>query len=100
MIIALVPIFGKHFILYVGILTFISFSITAIIGLSIYRGWLGMSKFRWHPTMVVVSFGLAIFMAVIGSAAGNVIVGHVGILTFALLFMAALLWLILNFYTQ
>ncbi len=93
MILALIPVFGKPLILYVGILTFISFSITAMLGLSFYRGWLDMSKFRWHPTMVVVSFSLAIFMAIIGSAAGNAMVGHVGILTFLLLFIAAILGL-------
>ena len=91
MIIALIPIFGKPFILYIGIITFISFSITAMIGLSIYRGWLDMSKFKWHPTMVVISFSLAIFMAIIGRAAGNVTVGSVGILTFILIFVAAIL---------
>ena len=80
MIIALIPIFGKPFILYIGIITFISFSITALLGLSFYRGWLDMSKFKWHPTMVVISFSLAIFMAIIGRAAGNIMVGSCGYL--------------------
>jgi hypothetical protein len=51
--IALYQIFGKPFLLYLGVVTIISFLVTAIFGLSFYRGWL---RFEWHSMMVVVSF--------------------------------------------
>lgn len=85
--IALYSIFGKPFVLYVGAITLISFIITAIIGLSFYRGLL---KFKWHPTMVVVSFFLAIIMAVVGISAGNPLVGIWGALTLFSFFIAAI----------
>ena len=88
--IALYPIFGKPFILYVGIIALISFLITAIIGLSFYRGLL---RFKWHPTMAVVSFFFAIIMAVVGLSAGNLFVGFWGNLTLFSFFIAAMLGL-------
>jgi hypothetical protein len=49
--IALYQIFDKPFIVYLGVVTIISFLVTAIFGLSFYRGLL---RFKWHPIMVVV----------------------------------------------
>lgn len=88
--IAFYPIFGKPFVLYLGIITLISFLVTAILGISFYRGLL---RFKWHPTMVVVSFFLAIIMTVVGVSAGNPAVGILGILTLFSFFIAAILGL-------
>jgi hypothetical protein len=88
--IAFYPIFGKPFILYLGVITLISFLVTAIFGISFYRGLL---RFKWHPAMVAVSFFLAIIMTVVGVSAGNPLVGILGILTLFSFFIAAILGL-------
>ena len=44
-------IFGKPFILYLGIPALISFSITALFGIIIHKRWSNI-RFIWHPTMV------------------------------------------------
>lgn len=88
--IAFYPIFGKPFVLYLGIITLISFLVTATIGISFYRG---LIRFKWHPTMVVVSFFLAIIMAVVGVSAGNITIGVLGLLTLFSFFIAAMLGL-------
>ncbi len=88
--IAFYPILGKPFILYLGAITLISFLITAAFGLSYYRGLL---RFKWHPTMVVVSFILAITMTIIGSTAGSPTVGILGLLTLFSFFITAMLGL-------
>jgi len=76
--IALYQIFGKPFILYLGVLVIISFIVTSIVGLSFYRGLL---KFKWHPIMVVVSFFLAIIMTIIGPSVGKPFIGILGLFT-------------------
>ena len=58
-------IFGKPFILYLGILALISFSITAMLGIIIHKRWSKIS-FIWHPTMVWISFSLAIIHGTLG----------------------------------
>ena len=78
--IAFYPVFGKPLVLYVGILTLISFSITATIGISIYKGLLHI-KFIWHPTMAGISFSLAIIMAILGYTVGIPLIGILGIIT-------------------
>ena len=88
--IAFYPIFGKPFVLYLGIVTLISFLVTAILGISFYRGLL---RFKWHPTMVLVSFFLAIIMAVVGISAGNPFIGILGLWTLLLFFITAMLGL-------
>ena len=88
--IAFYPILGKPFVFYLGIITLISFLVTAIFGISFYRGLL---RFKWHPTMVVVSFFLAIIMTVVGVSAGNPTIGILGLLTLFLFFIAAILGL-------
>jgi len=88
--IAFYPILGKPFVLYLGIITLISFLVTAIFGISFYQGLL---KFKWHPTMVVVSFFLAIIMTVVGISAGNITVGVIGLLALLSFFTAAMLGL-------
>ena len=88
--IALYPIFGKPFILYLGVVTIISFLVTAIFGLSYYRGLL---KFKWHPRMVVVSFFFGIIMTIIGHSAGKPSVGVLGIVTIFSFLITALIGL-------
>lgn len=88
--IAFIPVFGKPLILYIGVITFASFLITAIFGISYYRGLL---KFKWHPTMIVVSFFLAIVMAIVGVSAGNPPVGILGLFTLLLFSTAAIIGL-------
>lgn len=86
--IALYPIFGKPFVLYLGVLTLTSFLITAVFGLSYYKGWL---KFKWHPTMVVISFIFLIFMTVIGLSLHKPLIGILGLLTLFSFFIAAMI---------
>lgn len=88
--IAFYPIFGKPFVLYLGVITLISFLVTAIFGVGFYRGLL---RFKWHPTMVVVSFFWAVIMTVVGVSAGNPTIGILGLLTLFLFFIAAMLGL-------
>ena len=88
--IALYPIFGKPFILYLGVVTIISFLVTAIFGFSYYRGLL---RFKWHPRMVVVSFFFAIIMTIIGPSAGKPSVGVLGIVTLFSFFITAMIGL-------
>lgn len=86
--IALYPIFGKPFVLYLGVLTLTSFLVTAVFGFSYYRGWL---QFKWHPTMVIISFIFAIFMTVIGLSLHKPLVGILGLLTLFSFFIAAMI---------
>jgi len=60
-------IFGKPVMFYLGLLVFISFSITATIGYLFHHGY--KIQFKWHPIMVAVSFTLAITHAFLGIAA-------------------------------
>jgi hypothetical protein len=62
------PIYGKPFILYLGILTLTSFLITTTIGISIHKEWAKI-KFRWHPTMAGISIPLAIIHGILGTLA-------------------------------
>jgi hypothetical protein len=59
------PLFGKPLILYLGILTLLSFILTASIGISIHEG-LSKIKFKWHPTIAGISFSLAIIHGTLG----------------------------------
>ncbi|MBI5459905.1 hypothetical protein [Methanobacterium sp.] len=56
--IAYYPILGKPLILYLGIVTLLSFIITATIGLMIYKG--KKIPFKIHPTMAGLSLILGI----------------------------------------
>ena len=88
--IALYQIFGKPFIVYLGVVTIISFLVTAIFGLSFYRGLL---RFKWHPIMVVVSFFLAIIMTIIGPSVGKPSIGILGLFTLFSFFITAMIGL-------
>ena len=59
------PIYGKPFILYLGIITLISFVITASIGISIHEG-LRNIKFKWHPIVAGISISLAVIHGTLG----------------------------------
>jgi len=58
-------IFGKPLIMYLGIITLLSFLITASIGLLITKG-LGKIPFRFHYTMASISIALAIIHGILG----------------------------------
>ncbi len=58
--IALTMILGLPVVVYGGILTFLSFSFTAYIGLSNYKHFEHHLPFFWHPTMVITSFTFAL----------------------------------------
>ena len=88
--IALYQIFGKPFILYLGVITIFSFLVTAIFGISFYRGLL---RFKWHPIMVVVSFFLAIIMTIIGPSVGKPSIGILGLITLFSFFITAMIGL-------
>lgn len=89
------PIFGEPFILYLGIITLISFSITALLGIIIHKKWLNI-RFMWHPTMVVIAFSLAIIMGILGPAVGRPLTGILGIITLISFSITALLGI--NYY--
>lgn len=59
------PIFGKPLILYLGVITLLSFLITATIGISINKG-LSNIQFKWHPTMAGISITLALIHGTLG----------------------------------
>jgi len=59
------PIYGKPFILYLGIITLISFLITASLGI-IHRKRLLTIRFFWHPLMAGISISLAILHGILG----------------------------------
>ncbi len=88
------PIFGKPFILYLGILALISFSITATLGIIIHNRW-STIRFMWHPTMVGISFSLAIIMGILGPAVGSPFVGILGIITLISFSITAMLGIII-----
>lgn len=54
--IALSYIFNIPIVVYIGIFTFLSFSMTAFIGITNYYHIKYHLPFFWHPTMVTVSF--------------------------------------------
>lgn len=86
--IALYQIFGKPFVLYLGVLTLTSYLVTAALGFSYYRGWL---QFKWHPAMVVVSFIFAVLMTIIGLSLHKPLVGILGLLTLFSFVIAAMI---------
>lgn len=86
--IALYPIFGKPFVLYLGVLTLTSYLVTAALGISYYKGWL---KFKWHPVMVVVSFIFAVLMTVIGLTLHKPLIGILGLLALFSFLIAAMI---------
>ena len=55
---ALTQFFGLPVVVYLGMLTFTSFGITALIGYTNYLGGHRV-KFKWHPRMVIISFVIA-----------------------------------------
>ncbi|MFH1222512.1 MAG: hypothetical protein V1492_05510 [Candidatus Micrarchaeota archaeon] len=60
------PILGKPFIMYLGIATLLSFSITAYIGYTNLHGMKGAPPFAWHPRLAMLSFSLAVIHATLG----------------------------------
>ena len=61
---ALYSIAGKPLVIYFGLITFTSFSITAYIGYTNFKGKKRI-PFKWHPIMVIVSFAIAFFHAIL-----------------------------------
>jgi hypothetical protein len=58
-------IFGKPLIMYLGIITFLSFLMTALLGALIIKSG-GKIPFNWHMNMAKLSILLAIIHAVLG----------------------------------
>lgn len=52
-------IFGRPLIMYLGIITLMSFIITATIGI-LYKKGLAKIPFKWHPRMAIASIILAL----------------------------------------
>lgn len=65
--IALTIIFGKPLLFYLGIITFISFSLTALIGFLNFHGKHSI-PFEWHPRMAAISLLLAFIHGIMGLA--------------------------------
>lgn len=59
------PIFGKPLIMYVGILTLLSFLFTALIAVMNKKG-VRIIPFKWHPRMAFFSISLAILHGILG----------------------------------
>jgi len=59
------PIFGFPVIMYLGIITFASFLLTAAIGILNFRGVLWI-PFRWHPRFAALSIALGIIHGSLG----------------------------------
>lgn len=58
-------IFGKPLIMYLGILTLISFLATAAVGILNMKG-ITTIPFFWHPRLAGVSIGLALIHGALG----------------------------------
>ena len=63
--ITLFLIFGKPFIMYLGILVLLCFLITSLIGYMIIKG-IGKIPFKCHKLMAYISIGLALVHAFLG----------------------------------
>jgi len=61
-------IFGKPLIMYLGIITLLSFLITAFIGIFIIKG-IGKIPFKLHFIMAAISITLAIIHGTLGVSA-------------------------------
>lgn len=59
------PIFGKPLIMYLGIITLISFLITAAIAVLNKKG-INKISFKWHPRMAKISIALALVHGILG----------------------------------
>lgn len=60
-------ILGKPLIFYLGILSYISFSFTALLGYSYYKGR-PILPFPWHPRFAVTSLILGAIHGLMGLA--------------------------------
>ena len=58
-------IFGKPFIMYLGLITLACFLATALIGREVIKGT-GRIPFEWHKKMAILSIALAIVHAILG----------------------------------
>jgi hypothetical protein len=59
------PIFGKPLIMYLGILTLLSFLATATVGALNMKG-ITTIPFKWHPRLAVFSICLALIHGALG----------------------------------
>ena len=66
--IAYALILGKPVIMYMGILTLLSFLFTALIGLMNLKG-IRFISLKWHPRMAVISIAFGLLHAFLGLSA-------------------------------
>ena len=59
------PIFGKPLIMYLGILTLLSFLATAVVGALNFKG-ITTIPFVWHPRLAVFAICLAVIHGTLG----------------------------------
>lgn len=85
--IAYFPIFGYPLVLYLGIITLLSFITTASIGLMIFRGV--RIPFKFHPTMAGISLTLGIIHGTLGVSTGRSFIILLGITTISLFIITA-----------
>lgn len=62
------PIFGRPLIMYLGIITIISFLFTASIAIMNKRG-ITIIPFKWHPRVAKFSIALALIHGILGMLA-------------------------------
>lgn len=58
-------VFGKPLIMYLGILTFTAFSLTATVGFLNFKG-IHKIPFKWHPRLAIISIALALIHGLLG----------------------------------
>ncbi|MCX6728653.1 MAG: hypothetical protein NTV39_02710 [Candidatus Saccharibacteria bacterium] len=71
--IALSTLFNVPFAACLGFLTLLSFAFTAFIGYTNYKNTKNHLPFKFHPTMVIVSFSIAIIHMFF---AGSIFLGY------------------------
>lgn len=85
--IAYFPIFGYPLVLYLGIITLLSFITTASIGLMIFRG--KPIPFKYHPTMAATALTLGIIHGTLAISTGRSFIILLGITTISLFIITA-----------
>lgn len=66
--IAYLQILGKPIIMYLGIVTLLSFSATATVGFLNFKG-VRIIPFKWHPRLAIISLSLAALHGLLGISA-------------------------------
>lgn len=61
------PILGKPLVFYLGILTYLSFLFTAVLGYSFFKGR-PILPFKWHPRIAITSLILGLIHGLLAAS--------------------------------